>query len=293
MAPSIPLNNGVSSADEKVVPNEPVATSSQPAMPTALTRQQHDFDGLVGPWRQHASLCESCCVDKLVESSRGHTSQTRSEPFAQNKFKQILRVPPGTWTGQLKFETLDGRQLVIKDGQLCISDSGEEAIFHVLDADMEKKNDADPQMPQLYADHPGFMSPCSESEYVKNDPAWTFLNPSRASMQALIEASDLGTNQPHGMSFQTIPRISLRRSLLKTSLKVFRSGALKTRWRVLEPVRLKVKFVNKHTSDHIVKQENRQEIQENRQERQEEQGKQQEEEEVVEQAEDYGEGLFD
>ncbi|PPJ51458.1 hypothetical protein CBER1_09157 [Cercospora berteroae] len=81
------------------------------------------------------------------------------QTIAQKDFKKIPPVPLGTWTGKLRLETLDGRKVVIKDGQLCIADSGEDAIFQVLDADMDKRNDADPQMPQLYADHPVFLVP--------------------------------------------------------------------------------------------------------------------------------------
>ncbi|GIZ37345.1 hypothetical protein CKM354_000079500 [Cercospora kikuchii] len=79
--------------------------------------------------------------------------------IAKSKFKEIPKLPVGTWTGKLKLETLDGRKVVIKDDQLCIADSGEDAIFHVLDADMDRRNEVDPQMPQLYADHPVFLVP--------------------------------------------------------------------------------------------------------------------------------------
>lgn len=79
--------------------------------------------------------------------------------IAMRKFQQIPRIKPDKWTGKLKFRTLDGRRVVIKDNHLCIADEGEEAIFSVLDADKEKSHDPDPIMPQLYADSPVYLMP--------------------------------------------------------------------------------------------------------------------------------------
>ncbi|USW55752.1 Putative membrane attack complex component/perforin (MACPF) domain-containing protein [Septoria linicola] len=78
---------------------------------------------------------------------------------AQNEYNQIPPVPPGTWTGKLSFETLDGQKVIIKDGCLCVSAQGKAAVFHALDADMKRRDEADPQMAQLYADHPLFLLP--------------------------------------------------------------------------------------------------------------------------------------
>ncbi|PIA97833.1 hypothetical protein CB0940_06427 [Cercospora beticola] len=79
--------------------------------------------------------------------------------IAKSKFQQIPRIQPDKWTGKLKFRTLDGRKVVIKDNHLCIADEGEEAIFSVLDADKEKSHDPDTIMPQLYADSPVYLMP--------------------------------------------------------------------------------------------------------------------------------------
>lgn len=67
--------------------------------------------------------------------------------IAQNKFNEIPAVKPGTWTGKLKFETMDGQKIVIKDGCLCAVTDGEATVFNVLDADLKRRTEANPQMP--------------------------------------------------------------------------------------------------------------------------------------------------
>lgn len=87
--------------------------------------------------------------------------------IAQNNFQRIPPVQPGTWTGKIRFETADRRKVVFKNGELCVSDSGEEAIFQVLDAEMRRRAETLPTMPQLYADWPLFMvsgSPARQSQ---------------------------------------------------------------------------------------------------------------------------------
>ncbi|KAM3421768.1 hypothetical protein BST61_g2146 [Cercospora zeina] len=88
-----------------------------------------------------------------------HTIGDTFSTIANNKFKEIPRVLPGTWTGKLKFETLDGGKVVTKDNQLCVSDPDEGTIFYIVDAEMKRQGETDPQMPQLYADHPIFLIP--------------------------------------------------------------------------------------------------------------------------------------
>lgn len=81
--------------------------------------------------------------------------------IAQNEFRKLDPIKPGTWTGKLRFETLDGKKIVLKDDKLIISDSGESTIFNVLDADKSQRTVADPQMPELWADHPVFLIPAA------------------------------------------------------------------------------------------------------------------------------------
>ena len=81
--------------------------------------------------------------------------------IAQNEFQDIPPIPPGTWTGKLRFETLDGKKVVLKDDKLIISDSGDSTIFNVLNADKSQRHVANPQMPELWADHPVFLVPAT------------------------------------------------------------------------------------------------------------------------------------
>lgn len=69
--------------------------------------------------------------------------------IAENKFKEIPPVPPGTWTGQIQLETNKGQKIVFRDGQLCVSNDPVGTTFSVLDADMKRRDETDPQMDQV------------------------------------------------------------------------------------------------------------------------------------------------
>lgn len=79
---------------------------------------------------------------------------------AQREFQVQPDIPPGTWTGKMSLETLDGRKIVLdKDGQLRLSSEANAtaAVLTVLDADMKRSAEVTPAMAQLYADHPLFL----------------------------------------------------------------------------------------------------------------------------------------
>jgi hypothetical protein len=71
----------------------------------------------------------------------------------QEKFSEIPAIPPGTWTGKMKLEALNGLQkLVEKDGFLCLVDAKDpaaEVVFTVLDADIRSKDRSRPTLDRV------------------------------------------------------------------------------------------------------------------------------------------------
>lgn len=72
--------------------------------------------------------------------------------IAQREFQVQPDIPPGTWTGKLTLETLDGRKVIMdKDGQLRLSTeaNASHAVLSVLDADIKRSTEVTPAMAQV------------------------------------------------------------------------------------------------------------------------------------------------
>ena len=74
----------------------------------------------------------------------------------QQSFQQISAVPAGTWTGKITLETLDGKRLVFKGDRIALAESSQtdnQVIFTVLDADIKRVGEADPRLDQVCTHH--------------------------------------------------------------------------------------------------------------------------------------------
>lgn len=89
------------------------------SIPELLSRVTNDHNEIVWPG-----------IDHLFHDLKGYA------------YNLAPKRAPGTWAGSFRLETLDGRKLVMKDGELCLVwslDGQAEIKFTMLDANPENR----------------------------------------------------------------------------------------------------------------------------------------------------------